>query len=47
MKRDSPKARYVVIDPNGPHGTQKLLKMMIVEKLLTGRAENPPRKSGQ
>lgn len=38
MRQQNPKVKYTIIDPNTPHEVQKLLKMMIVEKLLTVKA---------
>lgn len=34
MKRDHPKVKYTVVDPNKPCEVQKVLKRMIAEKLF-------------
>ncbi len=35
MKQDRPKVKYTFVDPNTPREVQKVLKIIIVEKLLT------------
>lgn len=35
MKQDRPKVNYTFVDPNTPREVQKVLKVIIVEKLLT------------
>lgn len=34
MKQDRPKVKYTFVDPNTPREVQRVLKIIIVEKLL-------------
>ena len=40
MKQDRPRVKYTFVDPNTPREVQKVLKIMIVEKLIAAKAKN-------
>ena len=39
MKQDRPRVKYTFVDPNTPCEVQKVLKIMIVEKLIAEKAK--------
>lgn len=42
MKQDRPKVKYTFVDPNTSGEVQKVLKIIIVEKLLAAKVWDRP-----
>ena len=47
MKPDRPNVKFTVVDPNLPRETQKMLKLMIVEKLTAAEGQHGYRLSDE